>query len=81
MLLGKADVGVKYLAQYFGDSFEKQPERSVEEQVLDSRLVCIPFSCLSCSIAENAMHEEEFSSYKFLCITIRDRDVVYGIFM
>uniref|UniRef100_A0A1I7SN64 Uncharacterized protein n=1 Tax=Bursaphelenchus xylophilus TaxID=6326 RepID=A0A1I7SN64_BURXY len=22
----------------------------------------------SCSIAENAMHEEEFSSYKFLCI-------------
>ncbi|CAD5211255.1 unnamed protein product [Bursaphelenchus xylophilus] len=66
-------VGVKYLAQYFGFSFEKRPERNVEEQVLDSRL--------SCSIAENAMHEEEFSSFKFLGIKIRVRDVIYGIFI
>uniref|UniRef100_A0A1I7SDL2 ABC transmembrane type-1 domain-containing protein n=1 Tax=Bursaphelenchus xylophilus TaxID=6326 RepID=A0A1I7SDL2_BURXY len=66
-------VGVKYLAQYFGFSFEKRLERNVEEQVLDSRL--------SCSIAENAMHEEEFSSFKFLGNKIRVRDVIYGIFI
>uniref|UniRef100_A0A1I7SNJ8 HTH_48 domain-containing protein n=1 Tax=Bursaphelenchus xylophilus TaxID=6326 RepID=A0A1I7SNJ8_BURXY len=39
MLLRKADVGVKYLAQYFGDSFEKSPNEVLRSKFWTQGLV------------------------------------------